>query len=89
MTEIQKMLIIYFVAINVATFFTFGIDKWKAKRAKWRIREAALLILAILVGAGGYYVMGIRAVEPGNTDPVEVSIPNRTCASRTPKSACS
>ena len=47
------MLIIYFVAINVATFLTFGIDKWKAKRSKWRIREAALLALAVLGGSIG------------------------------------
>ena len=49
----MNILIIYFVAINVATFFTFGIDKWKAKHSKWRIREAALLLLAILGGSIG------------------------------------
>ena len=53
MTEIQKILIIYFVTINVATFLTFGIDKWKARQAKMRIREAALLILAVLGGSIG------------------------------------
>jgi len=53
MTEFQKILIIYLVATNVATFFTFGIDKWKAKRSKWRIREAALLGLAVLGGSIG------------------------------------
>ena len=56
MTELQKALIIYFVAINVATFFTFGIDKLKAKRSKWRIREAALLGLAILGGSVGAWL---------------------------------
>ena len=53
MTEIQNILIIYFVTINVATFLTFGIDKWKAKHSKMRIREAALLILAVLGGSIG------------------------------------
>lgn len=53
MTEIQKILIIYFVTINVATFLTFGIDKWKARQAKMRIRETALLILAVLGGSIG------------------------------------
>jgi len=31
----------------------YGIDKWKAKRSKWRVREAALLGLAILGGSIG------------------------------------
>ena len=56
MTEIQKTLLIYFVVINAATFLTFGIDKWKAKNAKWRIREAALLTLAVLGGSIGAWL---------------------------------
>ena len=51
-----KAVIIYLVIINIATFFTFGIDKWKAKRAKWRIREAALLTLAVLGGSIGAWL---------------------------------
>ena len=51
--EIQKMVIIYLVIINVVTFFMYGIDKWKAKKSKWRIREAALLGLAVLGGSIG------------------------------------
>lgn len=60
MAEYQKILIIYFIAINVATFFTFGIDKWKAKRSKWRIREATLLTLAALGGSIGA-LLGMKA----------------------------
>ena len=41
------------IGINVLTFLVYGIDKWKAKRAKWRIREAALLGLAVLGGSIG------------------------------------
>ena len=51
-----QLLLIYFVAINVATFFTYGIDKWKAKRDKWRIRESALLLLAALGGSIGAWL---------------------------------
>jgi Predicted membrane protein len=53
MDRSQKILIIYFVTINVATFLTYGIDKWKAKHSKMRIREAALLTLAVLGGSIG------------------------------------
>ena len=41
--ELQyRLLACYLLAINVATLITFGIDKLKAKRAKWRIPEATL-----------------------------------------------
>lgn len=56
MPEFQKMLLIYLLVINVATFFTYGIDKWKAKKSKWRIREAALLGLAVLGGSIGAWL---------------------------------
>ena len=54
--DIRLIVIIYLVAINVATFFTYGIDKWKAKRSKWRIRESALLGLAVLGGSIGAWL---------------------------------
>ena len=47
---------IYLVAINVVTFFVYGIDKWKAKHSRWRIREAALLGLAVLGGSVGAWL---------------------------------
>ena len=53
---ITKIIIIYLVFINVATFFTFGVDKLKAKHAKWRIRETALLTLAVLGGSMGAWL---------------------------------
>lgn len=53
MSEIQEIIIIYLTSINVATFITYGIDKMKAKRSKWRIREASLLLLAVLGGSIG------------------------------------
>ena len=54
--SITKIIVIYLVLINVATFFTFGIDKLKAKHAKWCIREAALLTLAVLGGSIGAWL---------------------------------
>jgi uncharacterized membrane protein YsdA (DUF1294 family) len=55
----QHIVVIYLVAVNVVTFFMYGIDKWKAKRSKWRIREAALLGLAVLGGSVGAW-LGIK-----------------------------
>ncbi len=51
--EIQKIVIIYLLIINVVTFFMYGIDKWKAKKSKQRIRETSLLGLAVLGGSIG------------------------------------
>jgi len=49
----------YLIVINVLTFFVYGIDKYKAKRALWRIRETALLGLAVLGGSIGAW-MGMK-----------------------------
>jgi uncharacterized membrane protein YsdA (DUF1294 family) len=51
-----KLIIIYFIAINLVTFFLYGIDKWKAKRSKWRIPEATLLGLAVIGGSIGAWL---------------------------------
>ncbi len=56
----QYILVLYLVAINVVTFFMYGVDKWKAKHSKWRIRETALLGLAVLGGSVGAW-LGMQA----------------------------
>ena len=56
MLELIKILIIYLIVTNVVTFFMYGVDKWKAKRSRWRISEAALLVLAALGGSVGAWL---------------------------------
>ena len=51
--------LIYIAAINVVTFFMYGVDKWKAKHSKWRISEATLLLMAVLGGSIGAW-MGMK-----------------------------
>ena len=46
----QHFIIAYLLLANVVTFFTYGIDKYKAKKGKWRISEAILLLMAIFGG---------------------------------------
>ena len=41
------------IALNIVTFFVYGIDKWKAKQGSWRISEATLLTLAVVGGSIG------------------------------------
>ena len=54
--NILHIVLIYLVLINVVTFFMYGIDKWKAKKSKMRIRETALLGLAVLGGSIGAWL---------------------------------
>lgn len=46
-------MIYYLFVINVITFAAFGLDKRKAKKRKFRIRESVLLGLALIGGALG------------------------------------
>ena len=41
---LHSCLVCYLLAINAVTFIVYGIDKYKAKKAKWRISEATLLL---------------------------------------------
>ena len=50
------MLIYYLLAVNVLTFVVFGVDKWKARRGRWRVPEATLLGLAALGGSVGAWL---------------------------------
>ena len=49
----------YLLAINVVAFIMYGIDKYKAKKAKWRIPEATLLLPDVLGGSIGAW-MGMK-----------------------------
>ena len=53
---IQEAVIYYLVIINIVTFLVYGIDKWKARKAMWRVREASLLMLAVLGGSIGAWL---------------------------------
>ena len=53
---LHSCLVCYLLAVNAVTFIVYGIDKYKAKKAKWRISEATLLLLAVLGGSVGAWV---------------------------------
>lgn len=46
-------IIIYFIVINIIAFFAMWIDKAKAKRGAWRIKESTLFTLVLLGGGIG------------------------------------
>ena len=49
----MKLLLYYLLIINAAGFLLMLVDKWKAKKNRWRIRESTLLIVAALGGSIG------------------------------------
>ena len=49
----------YLLAINFVSFFLYGIDKYKAKKGRWRISEATLLMMAVIGGCIGAWA-GMR-----------------------------
>ena len=56
MNTLHSYLAYYLLAINAVVFIMYGIDKYKAKKAKWRISEATLLLLAVLGGSIGAWI---------------------------------
>ena len=44
---------IYIVIMNVAAFIAMGLDKRRAKRGVWRVRERTLFLLSLLGGSIG------------------------------------
>lgn len=53
---VVRIIIYCLLAVNVATFFVYGIDKLKAKKGKWRISEFALLFMAAAGGSVGAWL---------------------------------
>ena len=49
----MKLLSFYLLIINAAGFLLMLVDKWKAKKNRWRIRESTLLLVAALGGSIG------------------------------------
>ena len=57
--EMMTIILYYLLAVNIATFLLYGIDKYKAKKNQWRISEATLLTMAAIGGSIGAWV-GMR-----------------------------
>lgn len=55
--EILKWIgICYLVVINFIGFFAMGIDKRRAKKHEWRIKERTLFLIAVLLGSAGIWL---------------------------------
>ena len=52
----MQIALIYFAIVNVVTFVLYGIDKFKAQHARWRIPESVLIGLAVIGGSIGAWL---------------------------------
>lgn len=56
METMSELLIVYVATVNAVAFVVYGVDKYKAQKAKWRIRESTLLLLAVIGGSAGAWL---------------------------------
>lgn len=52
----EKYIIYYFVIKNFIAFMLMYVDKSRARKSQWRIKESTLLFSAILGGSLGSYL---------------------------------
>ncbi|MDP4094001.1 MAG: DUF1294 domain-containing protein [Bacillota bacterium] len=45
----------YLVVLNLTGFITVGVDKRKARKREWRIRERTFFIISLIGGCPGVY----------------------------------
>ena len=57
--KVLSSILIYLFVINLAGFWSMGLDKSKARRNKWRIPEATLFLFAVFGGSVGS-LLGMR-----------------------------
>ena len=48
-----KWVLLWVAALSLADFALMGVDKWKAKRGAWRVKERTFFLLAALGGSPG------------------------------------
>ena len=49
----HQYFIYYLLAVNALTFLLYGMDKYQAKKGRWRKSEATLLMMAVIGGSIG------------------------------------
>ena len=49
----MKWVLVWAAALSLADFVLMGVDKWKAKRGAWRVKESTFFLLAALGGSPG------------------------------------
>jgi uncharacterized membrane protein YsdA (DUF1294 family) len=53
---VSRIIYIYLIVINIYSFIIVNVDKYKALKHKWRIKESNFFALAFLGGALGIFI---------------------------------
>ena len=53
MGMMEKVVLIYLLVMNIVGLFSMGIDKYKAKKSRYRTPEKTLFLISILGGSIG------------------------------------
>ena len=56
MSSRALLLVIYLCLVNLLSLWMFGVDKYKAKKKKWRTPELSLIVSAAAGGALGAFI---------------------------------
>ncbi|WP_330393892.1 DUF1294 domain-containing protein [Anaerocolumna xylanovorans] len=51
--QFSYLLLTYFTFVNTLSFLLMGIDKYKARKNKWRIKESTLFLSSVIGGSLG------------------------------------
>ena len=64
----MKIILLYLFLINAAAFLLMLVDKIKARKNRWRIRESTLILSAVLGGSlgalAGMYLFRHKTLHP-------------------------
>ena len=56
---IYHIIVLYLIIVNITGFAMMGIDRQKAIKKRWRIRESTLFLIALIGGSFGS-ILGMR-----------------------------
>ena len=59
MKNLGEFFILVMCLMSFLAFILYGIDKWKAKREKWRIKEKTLIMCSVFFGSVGA-ILGMK-----------------------------
>ena len=56
MVSLEMGIFGYLCLVNFSGFFLMGLDKWKAKRQRWRVAEKTFFGISVLGGSLGCWL---------------------------------
>ncbi|QUH27286.1 DUF1294 domain-containing protein [Serpentinicella alkaliphila] len=67
--------IIYLIAVNIFSFALMFIDKYKAKRDQWRIKESTFIVLSFVGGSIGVLIGMVAFRHKTNKQKFYIGVP--------------